>query len=234
MSPQLAWHGLGHSIWWQAFILLAVIGAAVMICVLYRYERRLVAPSVGNILLLLRLMVLACLFVTFLEPTVTWTHDIKRNGRIVVAIDVSDSMTTADTHALPSEKLRWARALGIVGEQADQGRITAWQAAYDNFKEPEWVAPNETADPDRKARLTEIRKKNLEQAMLDAAQIPRKEIARRLLTLTKPPLLPALEKLGKVQIVVFGGKALGTDIKGLPPIVATPSPTLLAGSSDLS
>jgi hypothetical protein len=234
MSPQLAWHGLGHSLWWQAFIILAVVFAAVMICMLYRYERRLVAPSVGNVLLMLRLMVLTCLFLTFLEPTVTWTHDIKRNGRIVVALDVSDSMTTADTHALPSEKLRWARALGIVGDQSDFGRITAWQAAYDNLQEPEWVGPNETADPERRARLTNIRKKNLEQAMLDAAQIPRKEIARRLLTLTNPPLLPALEKLGKVQIVAFGGKSHGVELQGLAQTVAAPSPSLHPGASDLS
>jgi hypothetical protein len=118
MTPQLAWHGLGHSFWWQAFVVLAVISAAVMIWMLYRYERRLVTTSAGNLLLLLRLLVLACLFVTFLEPKMTWTHDTKRNGRIVVAIDVSESMTTADTHALPGEKLRWARALGIVGDQA--------------------------------------------------------------------------------------------------------------------
>lgn len=234
MAPQLVWHGLGHSIWWQSFVTLAVISAGVMIWILYRYERRLIAASAGNVLLMLRLMVLGCLFVTFLEPTVTWTHEVKRNGRIVVAIDVSDSMTTADTHALPSEKLRWARALGVIGDQADAGRIVGWQAAYDNLREPEWVDPNETADPGRRTRLTDVRKKTLEHAMSDAAQIPRKEIARRLLTLTKPPLLPALEKLGQVQIVAFAGKALGTDLNGLPQVVAKPSPTLQSAISDLS
>jgi hypothetical protein len=234
MTPQVAWHGLGHSLWWQAFVVLAVIAAAAMICFLYRYERRLVAPGTGNLLLLLRLLVLACLFLTFLEPTMTWTYEIKRNGRIVVAVDVSESMTTADTHALSGEKLRWARALGIVGNQADESRVENWQTAYDNLREPEWVSTNETADPVRRARLTELRKKNLEQALADAAQLPRKEIARRLLTLTNPPLLPALQKLGKVQIVTFGGKSLGTDIKDLPKAVTTPSPTVLPESTDLS
>lgn len=234
MAPHLVWHGLGHSFWWQAFLVLAVLSAGFMVSLLYRYERRLVAPSAGNTLLFLRLMVLACLFITFLEPTVTWTHDTKRNGRILVGIDVSDSMTTADTHALPSEKLRWARALGIVGDQTDQSRITSWQAAYDNLQEPEWVSANETADPERRARLTTLRKKNLEQALSDAAQIPRKEIARRLLTLTNPPLLPALEKLGQVQIVTFGGKALGTDLRSLAQVVDAPTPSLQPDSTDLS
>ena len=191
MTPQLVWHGLGNSLLWQFVLVLSLVSAAVMICMLYAYERRLVASGVGNILLMLRLMVVGCLCVTFLEPALTWTHQSKREGRIVVALDVSDSMTTADVHALPSEKLRWARALGIVGEQAVPDRLAAWQAAYDNQQEPEWVAPQETADPERRARLSQLRKKNLEQAMEDASQIPRKEIARRLLTLTSPPLLPA-------------------------------------------
>ncbi len=234
MTPQLVWHGLGNSLLWQCVLVLSLVSAAVMICMLYAYERRLVPSGVGNLLLMLRLMVVGCLCVTFLEPALTWTHQSKRDGRIVVALDVSDSMTTADVHALPSEKLRWARALGIVGEQAAPDRLAAWQAAYDNQQEPEWVAPQETADPERRARLSQLRKKNLEQAMEDASQIPRKEIARRLLTLTSPPLLPALEKLAKVEIVVFGGKSQGTTPALLPQIVAAPPPSLQPSSSDLS
>lgn len=234
MTPQLVWHGLSHSLLWQCVLIVSLLGAAVMISMLYGYERRLVPPSVGNTLLMLRLMVVGCLFVTFLEPAVTWTYDTKRNGRIVVAVDVSDSMTTADVHALPAEKLRWARALGIIGEQASPERLAAWQTAYDNHQEPEWVAPNETADPERRARLTEVRKKHLEQALQDASQIPRKEIARRLLTLTSPPLLPALEKMGKVQIVAFGGTSQGTNAAQLPKVVASPPSSLQTGSSDLS
>ncbi len=234
MTPQLVWHGLGHSLLWQCVLVLSLISAAGMIWMLYGYERRLVPPSVGNTLLVLRLAVIACLFVTFLEPAVTWTHESKRNGRIVVAVDVSDSMTTADVHALPAEKLRWARALGIVGEQASPERLAAWQRAYDNHQEPEWVAPQETADPERRARLTQLRKKNLEQALQDASQISRKEIARRLLTLTSPPLLPALEELGQVQIVTFGGTSQGTTAQQLPQIVAAPPPSLQPSRSDLS
>ena len=234
MTPQLVWHGLGHSLLWQCVLVVSLVSAAVMICKLYQYERRLVATSVGNTLLVLRLLVVACLCVTFLEPALTWSFQTKRDGRIVVAIDVSDSMTTADVHALPAEKLRWARALGIVGGQAAPERLAAWQEAYDNHQEPEWVAPRETADPERRARLAERRKQNLEQAMQDASQIPRKEIARRLLTLTSPPLLPALEKLGKVQIVVFGGKSQGTSPDLLPQAVAAPPASLQTSSSDLS
>lgn len=234
MTPQLVWHGLGHSLLWQCVLVLSLISAGVMIWMLYGYERRLIPTAAGNTLLLLRLMVLACLFVTFLEPAVTWTHETQRKGRIVVAVDVSDSMTTADVHALPAEKLRWARALGIIGEQAAPERLAAWQAAYDNYQEPEWVTAEETADPERRARLTEVRKKNLEQALQDAGQIPRKEIARRLLTMTSPPLLPALEKMGQVQIVTFGGAAQGTNAKQLPALVETPPQSLQTSTTDLS
>ena len=234
MTPHLVWHALGHSLLWQCVLVLSLVSAAVLICMLYGYERRLVPASVGNTLLMLRLMVVGCLLVTFLEPAISWTHRKQKEGRIVVAVDVSDSMTTADVHALPSEKLRWARALGIVAEQAAPERLAAWQDSYDNHQEPEWVGPNETADPERRARLTQLRKKNLEQALEDASRIPRKEIARRLLTLTTPPLLPALEKLAKVQIVVFGGKSQGTNVELLPKVVATPSDSLQTNSSDLS
>jgi hypothetical protein len=96
------------------------------------------------------------------------------------------------------------------------------------------VSPDETADPGRRTHLMNLRKKNLEQALLDAAQLPRKEIARRLLTLTNPPLLPTLEKLGKIQIVTFGGKSQATDIKGLPKAVATPPGSLRPELTDLS
>lgn len=234
MTPQLVWHGFSHSLLWQCVLTVSLVGAVVMICLLYRYERRLVPAGVGNTLLMLRLMVLLCLGVTFLEPAITWTFETKRNGRIVVAVDVSESMTTADVHALPAEKLRWARALGIVGEQTSPERIAAWQTSYDNYQEPEWVAPQETADPERRARLTDIRKKNLEQALQDAGKIPRKEIARRLLTLTSPPLLSELEKLGQVQIVAFGGTAQGTNLQQLPQVVANPPVSLTTNSTDLS
>ena len=60
------------------------------------------------------------------------------------------------------------------------------------------------------------------------------QIARRLLTLTSPPLLPALEKLAKVEIVAFGGKSQGTNAALLPQVVAAPPVSLQPGSSDLS
>ena len=85
MAPELVWHGLGNSLLWQCVLILSLVSAAVMICMLYAYERRLVPASVGNTLLMLRLMVVGCLCVTFLEPAITWTHQTKRNGRIVVA-----------------------------------------------------------------------------------------------------------------------------------------------------
>ncbi|MES2791513.1 MAG: hypothetical protein V4719_17985 [Planctomycetota bacterium] len=234
MTPQLVWHGLGHSLLWQCVVVLSLVSAAVMICQLYSYERRLIPAAAGNMLLVLRLLVIGCLCVTFLEPAVTWTLQTQRDGRIVVAIDVSDSMTTADVHALPSEKLRWARALGMVNEQAAPERMAAWQTSYENQREPEWVTPQETADPERRARLSQLRKKNLEQAMEDAGQISRKEIARRLLTLTNPPLLPALEKLARVEVLVFGGKSQGATRELLPKIVATPPSSLQPATTDLT
>ena len=39
---------------------------------------------------------------------------------MLVAVDLSESMNTTDQHAAPAEKLRWARALGMIGKTIPQ------------------------------------------------------------------------------------------------------------------
>lgn len=219
--------------------LLCAAVASVLIVLLYQHERRLVTRSVGVTLLALRLLVVAVVFLTLLQPVMSWTIDQERSGRIVVAVDWSESMTSADEHATSAEKLRWARGLGLVGNEQTRKRIDDWLAAYDAGNEPEWVSPAEVADADKRARLTKTRKKNLESVLDDVSQLERREIAQRLLADGTSPLLKELDQIAKVQLSIFAGKSESADeaqlesrLQAEPAKVGTP--TLQPGVTDLS
>ncbi len=131
-------------------IVLIVVAAASVGCItfLYGYERQLVDRKLGNTLLGLRLASLAVILFALFEPVSRWSEDITTTGRVVVAIDVSESMDTQDAVATPAEKLRLAKGLGMLGHGEAAERVDPWIAAYEARKEPEWVLPQETNDAD--------------------------------------------------------------------------------------
>ena len=88
-----------HLTGWIWFSILMTAAAGVLIVMLLQYERKLVPKSVGNTLLILRLLVLGVFFLTLLKPALTWELDKKHSGRILVAVDLSESMGTTDAHA---------------------------------------------------------------------------------------------------------------------------------------
>ena len=214
--------------------LVAVGLTVVMIIVLSRYERQLVSRSLGRGLLFLRMGVLAVILMTLLQPTLSWTLEQTHASRILVGIDVSGSMSTMDKHATQAEKLRVARGLELIGNTAHEDRLDGWQKAFDADQQPEWVDADETDDETRRAALTESRRQNLKSIFDDLEKLPRTEIARRLITATKNPVLDQLEKLSRVELFVFAGKAESIEKQQLPKIVAEPSVSLLTDTSDLS
>ena len=112
---------------WTSFALLAlVVTAAVLVIVLSKYERKLVPAHVGYGLLMLRLAVIVVLWLALLQPVLTWTIDRERTGRVVVALDVSESMSTSDKIATQAEKMRWAIALGMIGNEQNRERVQRW------------------------------------------------------------------------------------------------------------
>lgn len=214
---------------------LTAIGATlVLIVMLLRYERRLVSRQVGITLLILRVAVLATVLMTLLQPVLSWTLDERRTGRILVGIDLSDSMGTTDVHAMRGEKLRWARGLGMIGNHTIDARLDRWQQALDEQRDPEWVEPGETDDPARRAALEESRRKQLLAIFRELDAIPRKEIARRLLLSVPQPLLDELKTLGRVELFAFAGKSEALDRGQIDKTVATPSPSLVTSTSDLT
>ncbi|MHC5544952.1 hypothetical protein ACYOEI_42495, partial [Singulisphaera rosea] len=70
--------------------------ALVLVLVLYREERRLVSRRVGLWLLGLRLAAAGVLVLSLFEPIATRSYRETVKGRVVVAVDVSESMATAD------------------------------------------------------------------------------------------------------------------------------------------
>ncbi|MBT4865492.1 MAG: hypothetical protein HON53_10275 [Planctomycetaceae bacterium] len=228
-TSQFLWQGLEWS-WSLSFWLVAIATAVGLIILLMQYERRLIPKRVGNALLVLRLVVLTVLLLTLLQPIIARKIDHEHTGRVLVAVDLSESMETADGHAGKGEKLRWARAMGMIGNAATNDRIDRWIKAFDEGRVPKWVDDDETADP----ALAKTRRENLEGIFSQIDQLPRKEIARRLLTGTSSPLLPQLEDVANVELVVFAGNANSSDKDTLETTVKLPPVTLLTGVSDLS
>ena len=96
---------------------LAILAATILVVKLLRFERQLVPPAASRWLLGLRLAVIVLIGVALSEPAVTLSHDLQQQGRIIVAIDRSESMTMTDAQATSAERLRTARGLGLVGNE---------------------------------------------------------------------------------------------------------------------
>ena len=205
-----------------------------VIVLLLRYERQLVSRTVGNWLLGLRIAVLAVVLMTLLQPVLSWTLDEKRTGKILVGIDLSESMASTDVHAMRAEKLRWARGLGMIGNATIDARLDRWQQAFEAGREPEWVAPDEVVDDARRTALAQSRRDQLLAIFDQIDQLPRKEIARRLLTTVPRPLLDDLKNLARIELFVFAGKTEAVEPGQLEKVVAAPSSSLLTGTSDLA
>ena len=233
LERHLQFNGLRAS-GWLPIVLIAMVVAGILMVVLMRAERRLVSRRVSGVLSGLRLAVMGVLLLVFLEPVLSWTLNRDKAGRIVVAVDLSRSMNTADAHASRGEKLRWARALGMIGNREIDARLDRWQRSFQQGKEPVWVAPHETDDADRRRELASARRASLESLFAEIDRLPRKEIVRRLLSETASPLLPRLKKLANVDLVVFAGEVQAADPSQLDRLVSSPPETLLPQVTDLS
>lgn len=214
--------------------LVAVGLAALLIFALSRYERRLVTPRLGVVLLSLRLCVLVVILLTLLQPTFSWTLDQRQVGRILVGVDLSQSMSTVDRHSSQGEKFRVARGLEMIGAAGQEERLDRWQKAFDSDQEPEWVDPNETQDPERRATLVASRRELVQSLFKEIDKLPRTEVAWRLIMSSKQPLIEELDRLGRVEMFVFAGKSETLERDQLAKSIAKPSATLIPETTDLS
>lgn len=183
---------------WTVFVVVSIVAAVALSYWLMRLERKLVSRSVATTLTWLRLLVLLTLFAAFLQPVLTKQFDVDQRGRVVVAIDASLSMETQDGHASLGEKLRWAQALGMLGNADTTAMIDQWVVAADAGREPDWlgtgVAP---ANPVEQA-AADSRAQQIRETLDELAKMPRVEFVRRLLQ--SPPRM-LLDQLGEVMPV---------------------------------
>src|SRR5437763_14016105 len=122
-------------------ILAILLGLAPLALVgwLYRTELRLVRPLAARTLLALRLLVVgAILALVGLQPVVARAVTEAVPGRVVVALDLSDSMGVTDPQRPLAEKLKLARALRLVTDLCDDKTLGEWLREAEHSGQVTW------------------------------------------------------------------------------------------------
>jgi len=235
MEQHFSFEGL-HQTGWLTASLLALALSGVCIWMLYRYERHLVDRTVGWWLLTMRLAVLALIFFVLLQPVMSWSITKEQQGRVAVAIDLSESMQTRDEHATLAEQLRWAKALGMIGGGSTAARVDRWIEEAEAGQEPVWVTPEEEPNEEKRRQLALSRQENVAQIRDTLDELSRVELAERLLTSASSPLLDQLSEVTNVDLQLFAGRAEGIAPEILaesleePPYVVDPQSSNLSAS----
>ncbi len=195
MNWRLIFSGTQSSAW-TISVVIAIVLAVALFVALRKYEAKLVSPIVGRTLLCLRVLVLILLLATLLQPVLTKTWDEDHRSRLVIGFDVSESMETADRHAAPAEMLRWAQALGMLGNDATSELLDEWISAYESGQRPNWGNGDE--------ELGSIRHRHVEGVFSELAEMSRTEFVRRLLLSRPNALLAKLGEQLETDLQVFG------------------------------
>ncbi|MDZ4688164.1 MAG: hypothetical protein SH850_24075, partial [Planctomycetaceae bacterium] len=211
-APRLAFPGAESA--WAVGHAVAVILALVLIWRLLRWERELVPARVGWTLLGLRLSCLVVVLLTLFRPTWAWVVSREETGRVVVAVDVSDSMFTTDPQASTRERLGWAVGLGWLDRSVMPADPPADASAP--MGPPDGVDARVWSDVVERMRT-----------------VSRAELARRLLVDGRRPLVKDLESLGPVDLAWFSGVSQPLSAKRLTPPLEVPPADVLPESTRL-
>jgi hypothetical protein len=151
LTPQ--WAGLSPVLQYGLIAAVCLVPLALVLW-LYRYELQLVTRLTARTLLGLRLAVLLTILgLVCLQPIYAWTKTDGLPGRILIAVDRSDSMDIADPQRPVADKLRLARGLHLGGDVSDE-LLASWIADHDANREPQWLAPEEKKMLDEGAKRT--------------------------------------------------------------------------------
>jgi len=217
-------------------VVIAIVAAIVMFLKLRKYEAKLVSPGVSRTLLTLRVLVLLVLLLTLLKPVLTRAWDVEHQERLVIGFDVSGSMETVDRHASPSEMLRWAQALGMLGNASTNELLESWIAAYDAGRQPNWGASADGADTDSPDdddfELGALRRQHVEGVFAEFEKMPRTEVVRRLLLAKPNDLLAKLQDQQRVDVRVFGLEQQSVSADQLQGILDSDREELRPGGTD--
>ena len=198
----------------------------VLVLWLYRYEMQLVARSTALGLLGLRVTVLALLLVLVcLQPIYGRTRTESLPGRVLVAVDRSDSMDVADPQRQPVEKLRLARALKLANGICTDAQLDDWIADYAQKGSPQWVKPNEARDDaTRMPALEKERRTAHDKLCVRVDELTRSQTAERILSADGVSLLPALTAKHEVELLGFHREAWELKPDQVDELFRPPSP----------
>src|SRR5262249_12355503 len=198
------WEDLGPAAQGVLLALVYLVPLALVLW-LYRYEMRLVPRGRAFALLLLRLLVLLVpVTLVSLRPRLTHETHQELPGRVMVAVDLSDSMDLRDPQREPVEKLRVAKALQLAGGLASNAQLEEWIKQYEAKRPIQWVKPDEFPDdPQRREKEEEARRKSHDEVCNRVDALTRAQAARQLLSDNGVRLLRQIAAKHKVELFGF-------------------------------
>lgn len=174
---------------------LVLVLAPIALVLLYRYELRLVRRGVAGLLLSLRLAVLLfLLFVAGFQPVVGRSVGEQLPGRVLIAVDRSESMDIADPQWPAADKLRLARALKVTSDLVSAEQLADWIRQCETQKNPSFLN-----DPESRRRHDEVCRR------VDA--LTRAQISRTLLAAEGLGLIGAIVARHRVELQGFDQEA---------------------------
>ena len=206
LTPQ--WSSLSPALQIALLIAVCLIPLA-LVAWLYRYEMQLVPRAAAFFLLSMRLLVLfLLLFLVCLQPVYAHSKTKELPGRVLVAVDRSNSMDVADPQRPPVDKLRLVRALHLGRDICSDDQLDSWIRDYTDKGSPQWVHDDEARDdPQRRGELESSRRNQHDRICELADKLTRTQMARRILDNDGVRLLGALAAKHDVELIGFNSTA---------------------------
>jgi hypothetical protein len=184
---------------------------------LYRYEMRLVAAGTARILLCLRAVaIILLLMLVVLQPVYARVSKDELPSRVIVAVDVSDSMHVADPQRDPIDKLKLARGLKIAGDLCSTKQLDDWIRQYADKKPTiQWLEPEEFVnEPEKRQREEALRRKAHDAVCSRVDALTRSQTIKQLLSRDGVRFLDQIKaKKEKVEIELIGFATDAQDVK---------------------
>jgi hypothetical protein len=186
-------------------LLLAWLLPLALIVWLYRYEMRLTEARHARLLLFLRtLVILAPIVLVTLRPILGHVSHEELPGRVLVGLDVSESMDVRDPQREPVEKLRLARTLHLNEGLVSGTQLDEWIAALAAKKPIVWVKPDEfPEDAERRRKEEKTRTKQYDTLRERVDTLTRSQAAEKLLSNDGLRLLAKLRSKHEVELFTF-------------------------------
>jgi hypothetical protein len=223
------------SLWARTALTLGLLLGPVALVLLCRNELRLVRRPAAVCLLTLRLLVLSLvMFVVLLQPVLLRDTTLELPGRVLVAVDRSESMDVADPQRLPVDKLRLALALKLATDLCPDAQLQAWIRDYQDKGAPIWIRPDEAeGDAARRAELAAQRQRLHDQVCTVVDEQTRGAMARRLLAPDGVQLLQRLTKRHQVDLLGFAKDSWDGSVEQLDELFHTPAAVGVLQATDL-